>query len=244
MPNHIRPWLGWPPRSAAQRRRASWGDDKHSFAAAAAAEENECPPYRPQEKKKSTRKTAMDPLSITLSAITLVQVASSVYNMAVSYGKSVSGLPGEVQSLISEIKLLEEVLQNLHDTFQEDSENPGNSTGTKKNDFLKPSMDECKEQLEILYSYLEKGKSKRRRLKNFGRRLKWPMKVQDTTEWILRMERFKGTFSLALQTESLGVQQKTHGEVEEIRLAQERDRIEEKRRKQSELSVRDQRVEC
>jgi hypothetical protein len=220
------PGRGCPRRSAAQRRRA-WGVDKHAVAAV----EKECPPYRPQLKRKSTRK-AMDPLSIALSAITLVQVASKVYNMAVSYGKSVAGLPGEVQSLVSEIKLLEDVLQNLHDNFQEDSGKPGD---TKKGDFLKPSMDECKEQLEILYSYLEKGRSKRSRLKNLGRRLKWPMKVQDTTEWILRMERFKGTFSLALQTESLGVQKKTHSEVEEIRLAQERDRVEEKRRKQGEF---------
>ena len=55
------------------------------------------------------------------------------------------------------------------------------------------------------------------------------MKQTETLEWIARMERFKGTFSLALQTEDLTVQKKIHSEVEELRIAQEREREEQQR---------------
>ncbi|KAI5841639.1 hypothetical protein BZA05DRAFT_380351 [Tricharina praecox] len=174
----------------------------------------------------------MDPLSLAVSAITVVQVAAKVISFAVAYGKSVSALPEEVQSLVSEIGLVSKVLTNLHDTLKGIAADEKTGLVVSKTDFLKPHMDECQEQLLVLASFLEKGRSKKARLKNFGKRLKWPMQVAETQEWIVRMERFKGSFLLVLETEKLVVNKKMCSEVVDIKVAQERERAERRREKQ------------
>ncbi|KAF8537950.1 hypothetical protein BDD12DRAFT_886666 [Trichophaea hybrida] len=175
----------------------------------------------------------MDPLSLAVGVTTVAQVASKSISVAVAYGKSIQSLPVEVQALVSEISLLSGVLNKLdsvlHDAANEKSVIP---TAFGK-DFLQPTMEECHKQLETLHSFLENGRGRRARIKNLGRRLKWPMKEQQTREWIKRMERFKGSFSLAVQLEDLGARGKLCGDVEEIKVAQEADRVEKKMVKQS-----------
>jgi len=180
----------------------------------------------------------MDPVSIAVSTVTLIQLASKVITLAVEYGKSVSTLPDEVQSLVSEIKLVSQVLTKLHDTLQDAPRNEEqNGLVVSKTDFLKPHMGECQEQLTVLATFLEKGQNRKARMRNFGKRLKWPMQVTETREWIMRMERFKGNCLLVLETEKLIVEKKLCSEMMEMRTAKEIQRIEREREKQSKTTL-------
>ncbi|KAF8244838.1 hypothetical protein K440DRAFT_604587, partial [Wilcoxina mikolae CBS 423.85] len=167
-------------------------------------------------------------LTLAINAITIVEIASQVISAAAAYGKDVQGLPDEVQILISEISLLSGVLNQLDSLLRNAADGESVLLATLGTDMLKPAMDECQKQLEMLHSFLEKGRRRRTRIRNLGRRLKWPMKGQETRDWVARMERFKGSFSLALQSGNLGAQQKICGEVTEIKVAQEADRVEKK----------------
>lgn len=182
-------------------------------------------PQLPRTPRTTISNTAtMDPLSLALGVITLIQVAAKVVSITTAYTQSVTGVPDEVNSLVSEINLLSSVLGALHTSLNHEDE----KHQTFSADFLTPAMEECKAQLEALLGYLQKGRSKRTRLRNLGRRLKWPLRVNETQEWIGRMERFKGTFSLVLQNEDLGIQRKICGNVEDMKVAQEAERVEKK----------------
>src|SRR5207253_312992 len=68
------------------------------------------------------------------------------------------------------------------------------------------SLDECATQLQRLLLFLQKyqdpGAGK---VKNVVKRMMWPLKEQETKEWIGRIEGYKSTFSLALSTDGLYV---------------------------------------
>jgi hypothetical protein len=142
---------------------------------------------------------AMDPFSIVLGGITICQVAQKIISLGIAYGQSVTSLPTEVQALVSEIALLSGVFDSLcsHLKVEDGAERPISA------DLLDGPIEECKQQLEELHEFLVKHQSGGSRIRKLGRALKWPMKEQETRDWIVRMERYKNTFSLALQQEEL-----------------------------------------
>ncbi|KAF8537946.1 hypothetical protein BDD12DRAFT_844729 [Trichophaea hybrida] len=172
----------------------------------------------------------MDPISLIVGSITICQVAGKIISLGFEYGQSISNLPGEVQVLVSEIALLSGVLNSLCSCLQND----GGTTATKfVTDSVASSVAECQQQLEELHAFLAKHQSSGSKLSTLGRTLKWPMKAQETREWIVKMERYKTTFSLALQREELGVSKKISGDVADIKTFQEREWSEKAREKQN-----------
>lgn len=141
----------------------------------------------------------MDPFSIVLGGIAICQVAAKVISLGIAYGQSVSNLPNEVQSLISEIALLAGVMNSLCSALQSEQANEELTIS----DILLETIKECRQQLEDLYQNLANQGAGNSRLRSLGRALKWPLKEQETKDWIARMERYKNTFSLALQKEGL-----------------------------------------
>jgi hypothetical protein len=158
------------------------------------------PPY--EDGRNITNITIMDPFSIALGGITIVQVAAKVVSLGMAYGQSVANLPDEVQTLISEISLLSGVLNSLCASLQKTGPED-TSPHLVSPELLDEPIKECQAQLEGLHSLLEKHRSRKNRLRHFGRKLKWPMKAQETREWIQKVEGFKTTFSLALKAEQV-----------------------------------------
>lgn len=144
----------------------------------------------------------MDPFSIALGSITICQVASKIIQFGIAYGQSVSGLPEEVKLLVSEITLLNGVFSALCSSLLGGSEETKSGVDAG---VLKETIQECEEKLQELYAYLLKQQDSSSRLRKLGRALKWPLREQDTRDWIARMERYKNTFSLALQQEDMYV---------------------------------------
>jgi hypothetical protein len=141
----------------------------------------------------------MDPLSLLVGGIAICQVAGKIISFSAQHVKSMANLPAEVQVLVSEIALLSGVLNSLCSSLQDS----GGGTTKPITNSLASSVTECQQQLEELYSFLAKHQGSGSRLAGLGRTLKWPMKAQETREWIVKMERYKTTFSLALQQEEL-----------------------------------------
>jgi hypothetical protein len=143
----------------------------------------------------------MDPFSIAIGGITVCQIAGNVIQLGIAYIQSASEFPVEVKLLVSELALLSGVLNSLCSHLQ--GEKYGSNVHISSG-YLEGSIQECKGQLEELYKSLVSHQSNTgSKLKNFGRALKWPMKAQETMDWISRMERYKTAFSLALQQEEL-----------------------------------------
>jgi hypothetical protein len=138
----------------------------------------------------------MDPFSIALGGITICQVAGQIIQLGIAYGQSVKNLPEDVQALVSEISLLSGVLNSLCAHLGKDE------NGAVNIELLEGPIQECEQQLEELHQFLLKQQSGSR-MRRLGRALKWPMKEQETRDWIVRMERYKNTFSLALEQEKL-----------------------------------------
>ena len=142
----------------------------------------------------------MDPFSIVLGGIAICECASKIISLGISYGQSVNGLPVEVQALISEIRLLKSVLGSLCSTLQSEQSLEEEFTIS---DILRITIKECEQQLEELYENLVKPQGTSGKLRALGRALKWPMKEQETKDWLARMERYKTTISMAMQQEEL-----------------------------------------
>ena len=135
----------------------------------------------------------MDPFSLALGGITVCQVASKIIQFGISYAQSIQDLPADVQALVSEITVLKAVLAEVCSHLQD-----GSNGSSINADLLEAPIMECKEQIEELHAFLEKSQGSGSRLRNLRKTLKWPMKEQDTRDWINRMERYKSIFMLAL----------------------------------------------
>ncbi|KAI5841635.1 hypothetical protein BZA05DRAFT_380346 [Tricharina praecox] len=162
----------------------------------------------------------MDPLSIALGGFSICQIASKIIQFGIAYGQAVSSVPEEVQLLVSEITLLSGVFTALCSSLQS-----GRQASTIAGGLI-GTLEECNGKLEELYAFLVKQQdSSGSRLRKLGRALKWPLKEQDTRDWIARMERYKNTFSLAMQRENNIALKQAIEEVRVMRLAHESERI-------------------
>jgi hypothetical protein len=141
----------------------------------------------------------MDPLSITVNALTLAALASKLAVLGKTYSSAVKNQRTEVQLLVREIGLLSGILMGVSSTLDTQQSANGRVTGS----ILIGPLEECKKQLEDLHEFLLKQMEGRTRLRRLGRRLTWPMKEKETKEWIERIERFKRTFSLGLQVNDM-----------------------------------------
>jgi len=142
----------------------------------------------------------MDPFSIALGGITICKVAGKIIQFGIAYGQAVGAVPEEVELLVSEITLLNGVFVALCSSLEARKRG---TTATAIGDSLTETVRECHCKLEELYAFLVKQQdASGSRLRKLGRTLKWPLREQDTRDWIARMERYKSTFSLAMQQEN------------------------------------------
>jgi hypothetical protein len=139
----------------------------------------------------------MDGLSLSVNILTLVDIASKLAALGSAYTTSANGHHREVQHLVRELETLSGVLEALSTTLQ------SRSGAAKRASLIDGPLEECKTQLTDLHKMLVKQVSGRNRWMRLGRALQWPLKEKETRVWVERMERFKRTFSLALQADEM-----------------------------------------
>ena len=142
----------------------------------------------------------MDPLSITSSIVAVLQLASSV----VSYIGAVKDASDDRQRLIAEIGSITGFLFFL-------KEEPNNSSDASN------SLCVANGPLDMYKSTLSELSSKLRPasggLRKAGKSLLWPFQKSEVNNLLLRIERLKGMFILALQNDNT---QLTHRMAEEM----------------------------
>lgn len=145
----------------------------------------------------------MDPLSLTVSVLTLVTIAAKLVEVGNTYRNALKNQRADVQQLMTEISFLGKVLASIGTTLdgipQETLSNDAANTGTSPN-ILRGPLAECEKELLELLRFLASQLEGRNRFTRFGRRLKWPMKEKETKIWIEKIGRFKSTLQIQLQS--------------------------------------------
>jgi hypothetical protein len=136
----------------------------------------------------------MDPFSLTVSVLTVAQIAGSLVTIGNSYCRSCRSQSEEIQRLVREIGLLSGVLNSISTAVD-------SGGGATPPHILEGPLETCKTELLDLHEFLLKQLKGKNRFLRLGRRMTWPMREQETKEWIGRIERSKKTFMLALQAD-------------------------------------------
>ncbi|KAG0636032.1 hypothetical protein HOY80DRAFT_979434 [Tuber brumale] len=167
----------------------------------------------------------MDPLSITASVITVVTLTGQLISLGYSYGAGVSGCPQELRDLAAELVSFSTVLDAVRGVLDPTKNPTAGTHPTLIGNSLQSNLDECVTQLEKLLLFLQKYQDPAAgKVKNLVKRMKWPLKEQETKEWIGRIEGYKSTFSLALSTDGLHISRVISVNVLELKKDQEEER--------------------
>ncbi|KAG0131113.1 hypothetical protein HOY82DRAFT_519449 [Tuber indicum] len=167
----------------------------------------------------------MDPLSITASVITVVTLTGQLISLGYSYGAGVLGCPQELRELAAELVSFSTVLDAVRGVLDPTKNPTAGAHPTLIGSSLQSSLDECVTQLEKLLLTLQKYQDPAAgKVKNLVKRMKWPLKEQETKEWIGRIEGYKSTFSLALSTDGLHLSRVISVNVLELKKDQEEER--------------------
>lgn len=150
----------------------------------------------------------MDPLSISVSVITLIQAANGVIHLYFDYASTVRGATRAISGLLDEIKNLRNILESL-ERLLASSGNPDTAPliGLKEVAALcdledGPIVKELKLLTEKLRLPDWAGQDGSRR-KALMQSLTWPLKEGDTKKILEKIDRLKKDLELALTVNQL-----------------------------------------
>jgi len=141
----------------------------------------------------------MDPVSalgVASAACQFTQLAGHVADNLFQYTRKVKNAPKLSQELRTEALLVSDVLENLQSALpanmpSAESPSPNNDSGTLVTSTVKEFAKTIKEiagRIEIKENELS------------WKRLKWPFTQKENESYLQKLERFKNTFQLILQT--------------------------------------------
>ncbi len=135
-----------------------------------------------------------DPLSITASIITVVQLAGSIASFCLSCNEATKGKDSIIQQILEELKGLTDVLGSLAQLAKEHG--PETRCLRALAD-AGGALDDCKVLLETLKTELESVLVARGMTK-LGKILTWPIKEKEVKALLERLSQRKSTLALAL----------------------------------------------
>ena len=138
----------------------------------------------------------MDGVSATASVVALVETSLKIVSLCAEYYSHVKNAKKEVDRFSREVEAFINVLENLDKLAQ----NPG-TTRLFATRSLNENIKRCLVDLEHLQKKLEPGKG-RKTMSRYGiRALKWPFENKELEKNIGVLERYKSTFTAALNTD-------------------------------------------
>jgi predicted ribosome quality control (RQC) complex YloA/Tae2 family protein len=139
----------------------------------------------------------MDPLTIVgavASCAQLAEMTGKTFVHLFRYYHGVKQAPEKSKELTDEISELSSVLEDLADTLKEVND----TCGDVVNDIIKArSLQRYSDFLNDFQSRIHVDK------KDLKKRVKWPFSAKENEESISRIERYKATFVMALETANL-----------------------------------------
>lgn len=138
----------------------------------------------------------MDGISAAASIIALVEMSVKVLSLTAEYSAQVKSAKKDIDRFHLELEAFIKVLRSLHELAQ-------NTEATKLGTFrsLTRSIQQCGLDLEHLQMRLEPGKGQKAMSRYGVRALKWPFERKELYNLIGILERYKSTFSTALNAD-------------------------------------------
>ncbi|KAI5839953.1 hypothetical protein DFP73DRAFT_500816, partial [Morchella snyderi] len=149
----------------------------------------------------------MEVVGLAASIAGLIQITGQVAVFASGYIGKVKRASEDIDNLRNELSSLEEVLYKLQHLG--DSRAP-NSTELQKLDI---QLRECTNKLQGLRLKLELGMKAGSRLRRAFRSLKWPLDGEETTQFLVYIDRCKSRFMIALSIDNFTISQSIEGQV-------------------------------
>lgn len=138
----------------------------------------------------------MDGVSAAASVLALVEISAKMVSLTVEYATQVKNAKEDIARFRVELDAFVKVLQSLHELAQ-------NPEAAKLATFrsLAESIQQCKLDLQLMQKNLEPSKG-RKTMSRYGvRALKWPFESRELYNRIAILERYKSTFSAALDAD-------------------------------------------
>jgi hypothetical protein len=145
----------------------------------------------------------MDPLSITVSVVTLLQATNAIVLLCYNYASAAKGAARTIGGVIDEMKTLRSVLESLEQLLRSDQDTEPSDTISLTTITALCNQEDgpIAKELKILEEKLRppgwasQDGSRRKALMQF---LTWPLKEGETTKTLQNIERLKSTLDLAL----------------------------------------------
>jgi hypothetical protein len=130
------------------------------------------------------------------SIIAVVDLSAKVGSLCFRYSREVASARESIASLQRELGSLQDVIKRL-DTVLQRPDSASLSTRPE----ISRALDDCLDQLNILDTRLDIGKT-RKTLSRLGiRALRWPFESKEVEKIIVNLEHWKQTISLAFQVD-------------------------------------------
>lgn len=135
------------------------------------------------------------------AVVSLVEFSGRILSLGYGYLSKVSRAPAEVRLLLSEVANLNVLLGRLQ-AFADDAFDPSASTALQSLAQL-GIFKSCEELLASVYTIIETcQRIDGQDVKNFGKRLIWPLKERETKDTMEQLGRLRDTLTAALATDS------------------------------------------
>lgn len=138
----------------------------------------------------------MEGVSAAASVVALVDISLKVLSLTVEYSVQVKNAEKDIDRFRHELDAFIAVLQSL----QELNQTP-EATKLVTLKSLAESIEKCKLDLEHLQKKLEPSKGRKAMSRYGGRALKWPFENKELQHLIGKLERYKSTFTTALNAD-------------------------------------------
>jgi hypothetical protein len=136
----------------------------------------------------------MDPISLTASAIAILQISGTIINLCYNYRSRVKNAAKEASRIVNELNSLRSVIESLFIILEDESAKFTEHSALEKLAQDNGSLTRCISELKALERKLEPREGWRAaRAAIF-----WPLKESDMKKFLQDVERTKSTTQLAL----------------------------------------------
>lgn len=138
----------------------------------------------------------MDPLSVTASIVTLIQLTGSVISTVYNYRKGVKNAPEGAAKIIHDLTDLSHILENLLQLVEKENATTSTTRLTSLKGLVSSggSLESCQKTLERLKAKLQPENGWRA----VKQSLTWPLKQDYIKQTLNEISAAKATFALAL----------------------------------------------
>lgn len=148
----------------------------------------------------------MDPLSLSCNIVGVLTAAGKLLSFGYSYGNSTKDFPEDLRSLTSELSSLSGILHALKAIIDAPNDSGVLATKTDPSNIVRAMaipLEGCERLLSGMVGDLEKYRQSSSKVQKVIRILSWPLKENETKNWVERIQRYKSTFSLALSADEM-----------------------------------------